>query len=88
MRTPQGLPANRKALVVHRNILRLVLNTDFMTLEKRGISAVRAISFDAATLGCGAHCSMAAALPIAPSGQLDGEALGAFMRAEASTRRG
>lgn len=68
--------------VVHRNILRLVLNTDFMTLDENVVFLQYApISFDAATLELWGPLLNGGSIAIAPSGQLDGEALGAFMRA-------
>ncbi len=68
--------------VVHRNILRLVRNTDFMTLDESVVFLQYApISFDAATLELWGPLLNGGSVAIAPPGQLDAEALGAFMRA-------
>lgn len=68
--------------VVHRNILRLVLNTDFMTLDENVVFLQYApISFDAATLELWGPLLNGGSVAIAPPGQLDAEALGSFMRA-------
>ncbi|CBL45096.1 Non-ribosomal peptide synthetase modules and related proteins [gamma proteobacterium HdN1] len=67
--------------VVHRNILRLALNTDFMQLDEHVVFLQYApISFDAATLELWGPLLNGGSVAIAPPGQLDPEGLGAFMR--------
>ena len=63
--------------VVQRNVLRLVRNTDFMTIDENIVFLQYApISFDAATLELWAPLLNGGKLVVCPPGQLDAEALG------------